>query len=171
MNRFCRYCGPVHRARLHAHYQPLLVNFLRDAHPPLSHTLALINFTLRCSGEVPTPEQVRAFNQCVRRTVRRAVCEILKRRARAGDEEAAEALESRRASYGLLFSDEVGYETRGHAPDSKRVAHGLNLHAHGLYYGPFLSAWCEAWESSSMPGARKPCGLLGKSLLVVISSI
>lgn len=26
----------------------------------------------------------------------------------------------------------------GHLPDSQRVAHGLNLHARGLYFGPRL---------------------------------
>jgi hypothetical protein len=36
----------------------------------------------------------------------------------------------------MLFIDEVGFEKRGHLPDALRVAHGLNLHAHGLYFGP-----------------------------------
>jgi hypothetical protein len=43
-----------------------------------------------------------------------------------------------RKGYGLLFVDEVGFETRGHLPDEERVAHGLNLHLHGLYFGPRL---------------------------------
>jgi len=41
----------------------------------------------------------------------------------------------------MLFVDEVGFEKRGHLPDALRVAHGLNLHTHGLYFGPRLN-----WE-------------------------
>jgi len=43
-----------------------------------------------------------------------------------------------RNGFGLVFVDEVGFEKRGHLPDSERVAHGLNLHCHGLYFGPGL---------------------------------
>lgn len=146
LNRFCAYCGKVHRARLQAHYERLLADFLRDHDTPSGYTLARVNFTMRCNGEVPTREQVRAFNQAVRKTVRRAVHKILKVRASTGDEWAASALESRKATYGILFSDEVGFETRGHIPDSERVAHGLNLHAHGSFYGPFLKDWKQGWE-------------------------
>lgn len=146
LNRFCAYCGKVHRARLHAHYEPLLVDFLRGHDTPSGCTLARVNFTMRCNGELPTREQVRAFNQAVRKTVRRAVHKILNIRAAADDEWAASALKSRKATYGILFSDETGYETRGHIPDSERLAHGLNLHAHGLFYGPFLKDWKEGWE-------------------------
>ena len=46
-----------------------------------------------------------------------------------------------RKGYGMLYVDEVGFERRGHIPDALRVAHGLNLHAHGLYFGPRLD-----WE-------------------------
>lgn len=146
LNRFCKYCGRVHKARLKAHYEPLLAAFLRDHNTPSRYTLARVNFTIRCSGEVPTRKQVRALNQAVRKTVRRAFRKILKLRAAAGDEWAAAALKSRKAVYGLLFSDEVGFETRGHVPDSERAAHGLNLHAHGIFYGPFLKDWRLGWE-------------------------
>ena len=43
-----------------------------------------------------------------------------------------------RKGYGMVFVDEVGFEKRGHLPDAQRVSHGLNLHAHGLYFGPRL---------------------------------
>jgi len=46
-----------------------------------------------------------------------------------------------RKGFGMLFVDEVGFERRGHLPDSQRVTHGLNLHCHGLYFGPRLD-----WE-------------------------
>jgi hypothetical protein len=146
LNRFCKYCGRVHRARLHAHYEPSLVAYLRDWDRPSGYTLARLNFTMRCNGEVPTREQVRAFNEAVRRTVRRAVYKILRLRAAKGDAWAASVLESRKATYGILFSDEVGYETRGHVPGALRVAHGLNLHAHAIFFGPFLSDWRAGWE-------------------------
>ena len=146
MNRFCKYCGSVHRARLHGHYEPLLVAALRDRDHPSGYTLARLNFTLRCDGELPTSDQVQAFNQAVRRTVRRSVRKILELRAANGEDRAASALKSRKATYGILFCDECGFETRGHIPDARRVAHGLNLHAHGLFYGPFLSDWGKGWE-------------------------
>lgn len=146
MNRFCKYCGPVHRARLHAHYEPILRDFLRDVDVPSGFTLARINFTQRCSGEVPTTEQVRSFNEAVRRTVRRAVRKILTVRAASGDDWAEAALKSRKATYGILFSDEVGFESRGHLSDELRATHGLNLHCHGIFYGPVLKDWREAWK-------------------------
>jgi hypothetical protein len=146
LNRFCSKCGKVHRARLFSHYSPLLAGFLSDCPSLPFHTLARVNFTMRCDGEVPTREQVRAFNQAVRKTVRNAVRAVLKKRAKDGDEWARAALKSRRAVYGIFFSDEVGYETRGHIADEKRKAHGLNLHAHGIFYGPFLQDWKAGWR-------------------------
>jgi hypothetical protein len=64
---------------------------------------------------------VKKFNKCVRVVMRKAV--------------------GSPKGFGMLFVDEVGFETRGHLPDSQRVAHGLNLHCHGLYFGPLLD-----WE-------------------------
>ncbi len=146
MNRFCSKCGKVHRARLYSHYSPVLAAFLNDCPSLPFHTLARVNFTMRCDGVVPTREQVRAFNQAVRKTIRKAVRVVLKERAKAGDEWARSAFKSRKVVYGILFSDEVGFESRGHVPDAKRKAHGLNLHAHGVFYGPFLQDWKQGWE-------------------------
>jgi hypothetical protein len=78
--------------------------------------LARVTFTLRSDGSEITPARVKALNQCVGVVMRRT----------AGS----------RKGYGMLFVDEVGFEKRGHLPDAERVAHGLNLHAHGLYFGP-----------------------------------
>jgi hypothetical protein len=80
--------------------------------------LARVTFTLKSDGSEITPERVKALNQCVGTALYRSV--------------------GSRKGYGVLFVDEVGFETRGHLPDSERVAHGLNLHAHGLYFGPRL---------------------------------
>ncbi|HVA16795.1 MAG TPA: hypothetical protein VMV59_03670, partial [Candidatus Dormibacteraeota bacterium] len=80
-----------------------------------------VTFTLRSDGSEITPERVKAFNSAVRFTVRKSV--------------------GSRNGFGFLFSDEVGFERRGHLPDAQRVAHGLNLHCHGLYFGPYVD-----WE-------------------------
>ncbi len=162
MNRFCGYCGPVHRARLHAHYEPMLKAFLRDADTPSGFTLARFNFTMRCNGEVPSAEQVRNFNEAVRRTVRRAVRKVLRHRAGNGDAWALSALKSRKTTYGILFSDEVGFETRGHMPDDLRATHGLNLHCHALFYGPFLKDWGIGWEVFRDTWREETCRLFGE---------
>lgn len=78
--------------------------------------LARVTFTLRSDGSEITPERVKVMNACIGAVMRRTV--------------------GSRKGYGMLFVDEVGFEKRGHLPDAQRVAHGLNLHAHGLYFGP-----------------------------------
>ena len=80
--------------------------------------LARVTFTLRSDGSEITPTRVKTMNTSVGTVMRRTV--------------------GSRKGYGLLFDDEVGFEKRGHLPDAERVAHGLNLHAHGLYFGPRL---------------------------------
>jgi hypothetical protein len=85
--------------------------------------LARVTFTLRSDGSDIASECFKAMNTCIAMTMRRSV--------------------GSRKGYGLLFVDEVGFEIRGHLPDSLRVAHGLNPHAHGLYFGPRLD-----WEST-----------------------
>jgi hypothetical protein len=80
--------------------------------------LARVTFTLRSDGSEITAERVKRFNKCVRVIMRKTV--------------------GSRKGFGMLFVDEVGFERRGHLPDSQRVAHGLNLHCHGLYFGPRL---------------------------------
>jgi hypothetical protein len=46
-----------------------------------------------------------------------------------------------RRGYGMLFVDEVGSECGKRNYKRDRKAHGLNLHCHGLYFGPRLD-----WE-------------------------
>lgn len=81
--------------------------------------LARINFTLCSDGSEITPDRVKKMNAAVRSTMQKSV--------------------GKAQGYGMLFMDEVGFETRGHT--RKRKAGGLNLHAHGLYFGPYLD-----WE-------------------------
>jgi hypothetical protein len=173
MNRFCKYDGPLHRARLRAAYEPALVRFFRDAAIPRGYLLSRLNLSKRCHGEVPTAEGIRMFNEVVGRALGKAVREILTRwasqhatrkvvvwnhaRNRPGKDgkpadqlpvqvEVGEALKRRKTTHACLFVNEFGYETRGHLPDEQRVAHGLNLHAHGLLLTPFLPKWKEGWE-------------------------
>jgi hypothetical protein len=85
--------------------------------------LARVTFTLKSDGSEITPERVKGFNACVRAVMRRTVGSA--------------------KGYGMLFVDEVGFEKGGHLPDALRVAHGLNLHGHGLYFGPRVD-----WEKT-----------------------
>jgi hypothetical protein len=85
------------------------------------YVLARVTFTFRSDGSEITSKRVKRGNKCVRVVMRKAVGST--------------------KGFGILFVDEVGFETRGHLPDSERVAHGLNLHCHGLYFGPRLD-----WE-------------------------
>lgn len=87
--------------------------------------LARVTFTLRSDGSEITPERVKKFNSSVATVMRRTV--------------------GSRKGYGMLFVDEVGFEKRGHLPNTLRVAHGLNLHCHGLYFGPWKICR-ESWE-------------------------
>ncbi len=78
--------------------------------------LARINFTIWSDGSEITPDRVKK-NECgVRSTMQRSI--------------------GKARGYGMVFMDEVGFETRDHILDRK--AGGLNLHAHGLYFGPYL---------------------------------
>ena len=88
---------------------------------PKDRMLARVTFSLRSDGSAITPDRVKQFNQAVRFTIRKSI--------------------GSRDGYGFLFCDEVGFEKRGHLPDVPRVVHGLNLHCHGLYFGPYVD-----WE-------------------------
>lgn len=78
--------------------------------------LARITFTLWSDGSEITPDRVKKMNTAVRFTMQRSI--------------------GKAQGYGMLFIDEVGFEKRGHIRERK--AGGLNLHAHGLYFGPYL---------------------------------
>ncbi|HEV2616445.1 MAG TPA: hypothetical protein VGU63_07540 [Candidatus Acidoferrales bacterium] len=118
--RFCKECGQQERVRLTADYthviSAVVAKYCPDGRLPKGWTLARLNLTLRSDGSAITPERVRKMNKAAKFAVRKSV--------------------GKRAGYGLLFCDEVGFETRGHI--AKRTAGGLNLHLHGLYFGPYL---------------------------------
>lgn len=112
---FCMKCAQGQRRTLFEKYLPTILKCVAGG-VPSDHTLARVTFTLRSDGSPITPERVKEFNQAVRFALRKSL--------------------GSRSSYGCLFCDEVGFEKRGHLPDAQRVAHGLNIHCHGLYYGP-----------------------------------
>jgi hypothetical protein len=114
---FCKECAQEVRRELFLSYQAVILAVIMRGIPK-DWVLWRINFTLRSDGSEITPERVKGMNACVRAVMRRTV--------------------GSRNGFGLLFVDEVGFEKRGHLPDSERVAHGLNLHCHGLYFGPRL---------------------------------
>ncbi|MBZ5660325.1 MAG: hypothetical protein LAO08_07935 [Acidobacteriia bacterium] len=117
---FCKECAQEIRRELFLAYQAVILAVVMRGIPE-GWVLARINFTLRSNGSEIGSARVKRMNSCVRSVMRRTV--------------------GARKGFGLLFVDEVGYEKRGHLPDAQRVARGLNLHCHGLYFGPRLN-----WE-------------------------
>jgi hypothetical protein len=115
---FCAKCAQAQRRSLFEKYLRVVLNAVAGGIPK-GWTLARVTFTLRSDGSKITPERVKKFNAGVRFALRKIV--------------------KSRSGYGCLFSDESGFELRGHVPDALRVAHGLNLHAHGLFLGPYLN--------------------------------
>ena len=132
--RFCQDCAPVLYRNLFRRLVGPLLSFIKRQTPRKGYTLARINFTVRSTGEVPTPEQIKKFNSDIRK--------VLKAEAKA-------ASVGEKDIFGALWVDEFGYEKRGRRADRK--AGGLNLHAHGLYYGPYLD-WerlRDRWQKAS----------------------
>lgn len=119
---FCKQCAEEGRRELFLAYQAVILAVIARGIPK-GWMLARVNFTLRSDGSEITPERVRKMNSCVRSVMRQTV--------------------GSRNGFGMLFVDEVGFEKRGHLSDAQRVAHGLNLHCHGLYFGPRLD-----WEKT-----------------------
>ena len=122
--RFCQPCGPVLFRNLFRRCVGPLVAFMKSEPYRKGYTLARMNFTQRSTGEVPTPEQIKKFNSDIRDVIRA---------------ETKAVFTSEKDVFCALWDDEFGYEKRGRL--ARRKAGGLNLHAHGLYYGPWLD-----WE-------------------------
>jgi hypothetical protein len=141
--RFCKHCGPLLFSELRDRYSDTISYFLGDQQKKgllSGRTLARLNFTMKSDGSLPTRKRIRAFNRAIRRTLKVAVPRG----------------ESRKLAYGVLWSDEFGYERKGRK--KRRAAQGLNLHAHALYYGPRLDwatvrdAWAESLRLEGLEG-------------------
>lgn len=112
-NRYCPTCGPKSFRDLFTHHSRLrpLVESLSN-HQPADHrrrVLAKLDITTRNVGEMPTAEEVRQFNKDIRRFFR-----AIERDCGIS-----------RRQYGVLWCCEFG-------------SGNTNLHAHGVYVGPYL---------------------------------
>lgn len=144
--RFCKDCGGIHSRRLFSRMVRALGVFFAGHDHPSSYQLMSFDFNKRCDGSAPTSDGVRDFNKCVRSTLKKASQNILRILALRGDEAAARLLKRRKVVFAAVFVDEFGAEKGSrHMPDEARKAGGLNLHAHGRYYGPWLPDWKEAY--------------------------
>lgn len=123
---FCRECADADRRRLFEDYLQVVLSVLRECGVPEGWVLARVNFTLRSDGSEITPDRVKLMNRAVRAVMRKSVGSA--------------------RGFGMLFVDEVGFEKRGHVRERK--ACGLNLHCHGIYFGPRLDWECtrDLWK-------------------------
>lgn len=121
--RFCPQCAHANATRLLADITWKLDHFFETHDVPLGYVFLRINFTWRASDRPFSPEDVRKFNRCVKRTLKRALGLSV----------------NRRMEFGYLLIDETGFEYRGRKADRK--ASGWNLHCHGLYFGPHYPWW------------------------------
>lgn len=112
-NRYCPACGPKSFRGLftkHSGLRPLVEELLK--HKPGDHrprVLAKLDITKRNVGEMPCAEEVRRFNENVKRLRDKII----------------EHLEISRRDCGILYCDEFG-------------SGNTNLHAHGVYVGPWI---------------------------------
>jgi hypothetical protein len=167
---FCKECANEVRRELFLIYRDVILDIVSNGIPH-GYVLARVTFTLRSDGSEITPERVQHANDAVREVIKRSVFSAIReqtglfcslRADRSGGwKHKSNDVRGRKGLpdswYGSLFTDESGFETRGHLPDSRRVAHGLNLHIHGLYFGPRLE-----WERTRdwwMEATRKRFGV------------
>ena len=117
--RYCRQCGADVFAALFGKYVGLwpTVQKLLPLNGFRSRVvIAKLDFTAVNLGRMATPEEIRIFNQDARECMRRALLE-----SGIGSKQ-----------YGFLWSDEFG------GWDPKKEAYNTNLHAHGVYVGPYI---------------------------------
>jgi hypothetical protein len=112
-NRYCPVCGPNSFRALfnqHSRLRPVVEELLKHrAGDHRPRALAKIDFTTPNRGEMPDAGEVRKFNKDIRRFFR----------------EAEKRFALSRREYGVLWCCEFG-------------SGNTNLHAHGVYCGPWL---------------------------------
>jgi hypothetical protein len=110
----CRYCMTCARSaysqlfRKYVGLRPVAERILSSR--SRRQVTAKLDFTCLNLGRMPTRDEVRSFNGCIKR-----FCRILERE-----------LGISRKDYGLVYCDEFGGDNN------------TNLHAHGVYVGPWL---------------------------------
>jgi len=117
--RYCRRCGADIFSGLFHKYVglwPTVKGLLPAAGFRSQVVIAKLDFTAVNLGRMPTPPEIREFNQDIRGCMRRALQES--------------GIASKQ--YGFLWCDEFG------GWDPKKESHNTNLHAHGVYVGPYI---------------------------------
>jgi len=117
--RYCRRCGEEIFKKLFGKYVGLWLTVKAMLPRPGFRSqvvIAQLDFTARNLGRMPTSAQIGEFN----RDIRECVLRVARMRG----------LKSHQ--YGLLFCDEFG------GWSEEKQSYNTNLHAHGLYVGPFL---------------------------------
>ena len=131
--RYCLRCGPSAFRELFSKYVRL--KEVADSLARGSYVVAKIDFTAIKLGRMPTRDEVREFNRCIKR-----FCRLLERK-----------LGFDRKRYGLIYCNEFGRDN-------------TNLHAHGLYVGPRLprpktangldQLWFQACDGTTFAGSK-----------------
>jgi len=117
--RYCRYCGDQIFRRLFAKYirlKEIVERLMGDGGVYSAIVLATFTFTTANLGRMPRSEEIRKFNEDVRKTLR-LVCKEL-------------SIQS--SQFGALWCDEFG------GWNDKLQDYNTNLHCHGVWLGPFL---------------------------------
>src|SRR4029077_15163280 len=118
-SRYCRGCGADVFAELFGSYVGLWLTVLRLLPPRgfrSSTIIAQLDFTAVNLERMPLRAEIREFNQDIRECMKRVCCEM----GLGAD------------GYGFLWCDEFG----GWNP--KKNSYNTNLHAHGVYVGPYI---------------------------------
>lgn len=120
--RFCRSCGPSIATKLFERH----VGLEKVVQPKRGWVLALLDFTVRNTGQLPDAESIRSTNRSVRRVMKKLLGAV--------------------KGWAFLWVNEFGFDR---VENGERK--GTNLHCHGIYYGPYLeqSKISEAWLSET----------------------
>jgi hypothetical protein len=137
--RYCRHCGSSIFAELFGKYMglwPVVEKLTVRPGFRSGNVIATLDFTAVNLGRMPLPKEIREFNQDVRACIQRLMVSL--------------GIASNQ--YVFLWCDEFG------GWDTEKQQYNTNLHAHGVYIGPFLpydvllAAWM--WIRKNKDGAR-----------------
>jgi hypothetical protein len=133
-NRYCRYCGPNIFTTLFGKYMalwPLVEELVVRPGFRSQNVIAQLDFTAVNLDRMLKPREVREFNQDIRECIRRVTKQM--------------GISAKH--YGFMWCDEFG------GWDPKRQVYNTNLHAHGVYVGPFIpqNVLAETWMEIRAP--------------------
>ena len=117
--RYCRHCGDSIFSDLFGKYMglwPIVEELVVRPGFRSRNGISTLDFTAVNLGRMPAPKDIREFNQDVRACIQRVTAK----------------LEISSKQFLFLWCDEFG------GWDSNRRQYNTNLHAHGVYVGPFL---------------------------------